>query len=163
MTAPKPPFTIKGWHVLVGVIVFFAIIIATDVTFAVLAYRSAPGQVAGKPYETGLAYNREIARHAAAKALGWTATADTAPAKGGRQVLVDIAGRDGKPVTGLTVSGELVRPATEEGRHTLVFRESAPGRYAAEVPAAPGAWDLGFSAKDRKGDVFSGERRLIWR
>ncbi|MCW5759840.1 MAG: FixH family protein, partial [Phenylobacterium sp.] len=64
---------IRGWHVLAGVSAFFAVIIAVDASFAVLAIRTFPGQVSVTPYEDGLLYNRHIAQLEAQARLGWRA------------------------------------------------------------------------------------------
>ena len=68
---PRVPFTVKGWHVAAGVVAFFAVVIAVDGAFLTLAYRTHPGQVAARPYETGLIYNAELERQRAQEGLGW--------------------------------------------------------------------------------------------
>ncbi|HRD47064.1 MAG TPA: FixH family protein, partial [Caulobacter sp.] len=98
--ADKPSFTIKGWHVLVSLILFFGIIIATDVAFVVLAYRTFSGQVASNPYEAGLAYNKTLAQKARQDALGWTASIGD---EGGR-LSVTISDPAGRPIEGLGVT-----------------------------------------------------------
>ena len=59
MTA-LPAKGLNGWHILAVFVGFFAIVIGADITFAVLAYRSAPGQAAKDPYEAGLLYQRTL-------------------------------------------------------------------------------------------------------
>ena len=56
-------FQVRGWHVWAGVAAFFAVVIAVDATFTVLALRTFPGQVSVTPYEDGLLYNRRIGGH----------------------------------------------------------------------------------------------------
>ena len=136
-------FRITGWHVLAGMVGFFGVVIAVDVTFAVLAYRTHPGQVSVTPYEDGILYNRHIAQLDAQAKLGWR----------------DQAGR---PIRGLALSARMERPATEAGRLTPRFVETAPGRYEADVGRLFGAWDLTVEAKDASGDDFLLERRLTW-
>ena len=148
-------FQITGWHVLGAVVAFFGVVIAVDSIFLVAAYRSHPGQVSVTPYEDGLAYNRDVARHRAQLALGWSATA--APAPGG--VAIIVADAVGRPVSDLDLTGLLRRPATEAGEIRLAFSETSPGRYFATVRPAAGAWDLEASAK---GKPFTAERRLTW-
>lgn len=146
---------ITGWHVLIAVVTFFAVVIGIDAAFLVAAYRSHPGQVSVTPYEDGLAFNREVARRKAQAALGWTAAA--APTAGG--VAVELRDAKDQPVTGRRLTGLLRRPATEAGEHPLTFSETTPGRYFAEVRPAPGAWDL--TVRSEKG-AFEAERRLTW-
>ena len=154
----RPPFAITGWHVLAGVCAFFAVVIAVDVGFLVMAYRTFPGQVSVTPYEDGLLYNRRIAQLEAQDRLGWDATAAAGPG----QVTVAFRDRAGNPVTGLQILGDLARPATEAGRLTLSFREAAPGRYIAPMSGMAGAWDLTARARGPAGEAFVAERRLTW-
>lgn len=155
--APRPPFTIKGWHVAVGVVGFFALIIAVDMSFLVIAYRTHPGQVAAKPYETGLIYNAELERQRAQAALGWRAGIQAEPA-GLEVVLQDAAGA---PLGGLKVAVLLQRPATEQGRAELILTERSPGRYAVPLSLS-GTWDARIDAKDAAGRQIVAERRLTW-
>lgn len=152
-------FRLNGWHVLGIVTAFFGIVIAVDVTFAVSAYRTFPGQVSVTPYEDGVAYNRRIAQMAAQERLGWTATAGV-----GERGEVSIEARDraGAPLSHLALTGRLERPATEAGRIVLAFKEVQPGVYLARPGALQGAWDLTFDMTDPHGGRFEGERRLQW-
>jgi len=153
----RPPFTVKGWHVAAGVVAFFALVITVDVAFLVTAYRTHPGQVAAKPYETGLIYNAELERQRVQAALGWRAGAEAR----GRDIEVVLRDRDGAPLSGLTVSALLQRPATEQGSTELELKETAPGRYAAPVGLS-GAWDATIEAMDARGQRLIAERRLTW-
>jgi nitrogen fixation protein FixH len=157
--APAPAFRLTGWHVLAGFVAFFAVVIGVDVSFAVMAYRTHPGEVSVTPYEDGLLYNRHEAQMRAQAALGWQAAA----AATDRGVLFELRDAAGQPVRGLTVSGKLERPATESGRITPRFAEVAPGRYEARVGRLAGAWDFTADARDAHGRSFTAERRLTWR
>jgi nitrogen fixation protein FixH len=128
------------------------------VTFAVLAYRTHPGEVSVTPYEDGLVYNQKLAQLRAQAALGWRAAAG--PEHGKVVVVVEDAAR--RPIPGLTLTGKLERPATEAGRLTPRFVEVAPGRYEAVEKGLTGAWDLTATAKDAAGHSFELERRLTW-
>lgn len=161
MTAPSPnprvPFTVKGWHVAAGVVAFFAVVIGVDAAFLTLAYRTHPGQVAPRPYEAGLIYNAELERQRAQEALGWRAAVE---ARAG-DVMLLIRDRDGKPLSGLTVTATLLRPATEQGRTVVTLREAEPGQYVGARPGLSGAWDTRVEAVG-DGPTFVAERRLTW-
>lgn len=151
-------WTLTGWHVLGVVVGFFALVIALDVWFATLAYKTFPGQVSDTPYEDGVVFNKRIARLESQARLGWTAAA-AADSAGAR---VEMRDASGAPLRGLSLTGRLERPATEAGRIALRFTETAPGRYEAPVRSPAGAWDLTFSARDASGQAFEGARRLAW-
>lgn len=156
--ASNTRFVIKGWHVLAGVVGFFATIIAVDALFVVQALRTYPGEVSVTPYEDGLAYNRKIAQLEAQQALGWSAGVAAEP----QTVLVRLRDREGRPLTGVTVTGRLQRPATEAGARVLAFTERAPGDYVAPSAGASGAWDLRLEARGSGPARFEAERRLSW-
>lgn len=151
-------FTIGGRHVLAGVCAFFAVVIAVDASFTVIALRTFPGQVSVTPYEDGLLYNRRIAQLEAQERLGWRAAAAAAPG----EVVMDFRDRSGRPLPGLAIEGQLERPATAAGRVTLRFAETAPGRYVAPAGRLSGAWDLTVQARGPAGGAFLAERRLTW-
>jgi nitrogen fixation protein FixH len=161
MTAPtppaKPPFAVKGWHVAAGVAAFFAVVVGVDAAFLVTAYRTHPGQVAARPYETGLIYNAELERLRVQNALGWRTGAEARP--DGLAVLMQD--RDGRPLSGLKVKATLQRPATEQGRAEVALTEVAPGQYGVQR-ALSGAWDARIEAVDGAGRSFIAERRLRW-
>jgi nitrogen fixation protein FixH len=156
---PTPTgFRLTGWHVLAIVTGFFAIVIAVDIGFVVMAVKTFPGEVSATPYEDGLAYDRSLAQLRAQERLGWRATAEAEPAT----VSVEMRDRNGQPIAGLALSGALERPATAAGRRVLAFRETRPGRYVAMPGDLSGAWDLTVQAAGRKGERFTADRRLSW-
>ncbi|GLS01500.1 nitrogen fixation protein FixH [Brevundimonas denitrificans] len=154
---PRVPFTVKGWHVAAGVVAFFALVIGVDAAFLTLAYRTHPGQVAPRPYETGLIYNAELERQRAQEALGWRAAVEARP----DGVTVLLQDRNGQPLSGLRVTATLLRPATEQGRTVLTLTEAAPGRYAGDRAGLSGVWDTRVDAAGG-GHSFVAERRLTW-
>lgn len=155
---PRPPFALKGWHVLLGVCAFFAVVIAVDASFMVMAIRTFPGQVSVTPYEDGLLYDRHIAQIDAQTRLGWRASAGAEPG----QVALVFRDRAGQPLTGLSIRGRLERPATEAGRIALTFVEDGAGRYLAPAGRVSGTWDLTAEARGPTGGAFVAERRLTW-
>ena len=78
-TAPRPGFRFTGWHFLAIIVGFFAIVVAVDSGFVVMAVKTFPGEVSATPYEDGLAYDRSYAQLRAQERLGWRATAAAEP------------------------------------------------------------------------------------
>lgn len=157
--ASKEPFRVTGRHVFIGVTLFFVIIIALDAWFMALAYRSFPGESATDPYEAGLEYNRTLAKREAEARLGWAVTAEQLN-DGVRIRALDAAGQ---PLSGLSVSGELARPATQQGRKVLELTEVEPGVYQVAGLTMSGAWDFTATLKNQAGAEFEAARRLQWR
>jgi nitrogen fixation protein FixH len=159
IAAPAPKgFVIRGWHVLVAVTAFFVIVIGFDIWFAVLAYRTAPGESATNPYEAGLAYEKVIDERVREARLGWRATLS----REGDAVSIAMTDSAGAPLSGLTVEGFLSRPATEKGREAVRLTETAPGVYRLAPERRDGAWDLALTAKGRAGGQLEIAKRLLW-
>jgi nitrogen fixation protein FixH len=161
--SPQPPPVlpsdkgkITGWHVLFAVVTFFVLIIGVDAFFIVKAYSTFSGEVASNPYEAGLAFNRTLAQREKQAALGWSAVVDT-PRPG--LVAVQMKDRAGQPLTTLSVTGTLERPATEAGRQVLDFKPVGNGWYEARA-TLDGAWDLKATARNAS-DQFEVETRLV--
>jgi nitrogen fixation protein FixH len=157
MTAASPPAKpITGWHVLIAIVVFFAVVIGVDTFFMIKAYGTFSGQVASNPYEAGLAFNQTLALRQREAALGWSASVlkvdeDT--------VVVRLVDRAGAALDRLSLTGALERPATETGRQVLDFKPLGDGRYQARG-RLDGAWDLRATARNSR-DVFELETRLV--
>ena len=95
------------------------------------------------PYEEGLHHDADRASRAA---LGLAvAVEDDGPAAGKAPLAFRLTDRQGRAVAGAKVTVEVSRPDTSHGELRAEARETAPGRYAADVafPAA-GAWDVRF-------------------
>jgi nitrogen fixation protein FixH len=156
---PAQGFRLNGWHVLAMTVAFFAVVIAVDMSFLFIAYKTHPGQVSVTPYEDGLAHDADVARLAAQTRLGWKASLGNGP--DGRLVF-EMLDASGRPLSGLSVVGKLEHPATEEGSISVVFRQIAPGRYEAHPGKLTGAWDVTVDSRDAQGHPFRAERRLMW-
>lgn len=155
---PRPRFVIKGWHVLIGFVLFFGADIAVNTVFMVSAYRTFPGETSVTPYEDGLAYNHALAQQRAQSALGWRLTAG---ADGANRLRVEAFDRAGAPLKGLHLAAHLQRPATESGGRVTTFDETTPGVYVASPGVLNGAWDVEITAHDSQGHTMLAERRLL--
>ncbi len=150
-----PRFTIKGWHVLVAMIVFFGTVIAVNTVFITVALQSFPGEETRRSYVQGLDYNEVIEARRAQSELGWTAGANLADGR----ALIEVLNSKGEPVTGLRLEGTLQHPADMSQDRELVFTEVREGVYAASIADLDeGQWTLAAAAD---GDTpFSVEARL---
>jgi len=147
---------LTGYHVLAMVVTFFLVIIGADIFFSVLAYRTFSGEVASNPYEAGLAFNRTLAQRRREAALGWSAQVAT-PRPG--VVALRVKDKTGAPLSRLSLTGVLERPATETGRQVLTFEPAGDGWYIAPARLA-GAWDLRAQARNGQ-DLLEIETRLV--
>ncbi|OFX03152.1 MAG: hypothetical protein A3E78_05395 [Alphaproteobacteria bacterium RIFCSPHIGHO2_12_FULL_63_12] len=155
-------FRLTGKHVLAIIVGFFMVVIIANTIFITLAVKSFPGEQEKKSYLQGLAYNERIAEREAQTLLGWTAEISKASlAADIAEIELQFASSSSTPVTGLEVTGTLVRPADDGEDHALVFEPSGPGRYRAIVEGvAPGAWRLDAIALSGDGEKFALEKRM---
>ena len=65
---------VRGWHVLVLIVLFFSVTIGVNATFITLAMRTHPGEDVPRSYYQGLNYNETLARRHEQAELGWSAT-----------------------------------------------------------------------------------------
>jgi nitrogen fixation protein FixH/copper chaperone CopZ len=156
MTAASPPAKpITGWHVLIAIVVFFAVVIGVDTFFMIKAYGTFSGQVASNPYEAGLAFNQTLALRQREAALGWSASVlkvdeDT--------VVVRLVDRAGAALDRLSLTGALERPATETGRQV-----SISSRWAMAATRRAGvSTGLGTCAPPRATAVTSSSWKPAW-
>ncbi len=157
----KPAFELKGWHVLVIMLVLFGGVFAVNGYMVFHAYSTFPGEVVAKPYEEGLGFNADIHRRAAARSLGWRAALADSVSDGRLTLTLSVHDRVGAAVVGLKPVGQLTRTVTAEGGKSLHFVETTPGVYVATLAPLSGLWDLNVKAP--AGDhAFELEQRLVW-
>lgn len=156
-------FELRGWHVLAAFLAFFGAVIAVNVVFAVYAVQSFPGEDVRRSYLQGLQYNDTLAERREQAALGWQASAALRDHDGGAVVEVTLSTRDGAPIDGATLVGDLQWPAASQFDHNLAFEPAGDGRYLARVGELRGGrWRLRASA-ERGGDALDFESELRWR
>lgn len=154
------PFRIKGWHVLVALLAFFAVVIGVDAAMIYAAYKTFPGQSAKNPYEAGLTFNRQLLRRERERRMGWQVSASVQP---DRTLLLQVRDSMGRPMDGLASTLLLERPATDNGAVSTRMKALGGGAYAADTRGlASGAWDL-RAEFSRGTDQLVVERRLTWR
>lgn len=156
-------FRLGGGHVLAGLLLFFAAIIAINIAFAVAAVRTFPGEDERRSYTQGLRYNDVLAERRAQAANGWRARSELAQTASGARVLVRLADRTGAPIAGAVVEGVLRWAPNESGDRALTFVSQGDGLYSADLGAlTPGRWDLRARAYKQDGRALDFEAELTW-
>lgn len=153
------------WIPWVYVAVFIPVI-AVNVLLVHLALSSSTGLVTDHAFDTGQSYNAVIAAGARQQALGWQASVDVQPAPQADaphriSLTITLLESDGKPLTGLTVSGRLFSPVDPQPdvAATLV---GTPGGHYRQVLALPraGQWELQLVATDGAAQ-YAIQQRLV--
>ncbi len=144
MSAEPKPLT--GRTVLLIAVAAFGVVIAANLAMLLAATGTFPGLVVKNSYVASQGWDRKTA---AQRALGWRAAAWY----GDGTLRVTMTGRDGAPVTGLSVVAVVGRPASAREDVRLELAEGAEG-YAALLVLAPGMWRVMITGADAEGGEF---------
>lgn len=141
---------IKGWHVMAGFILGFAVIISVNLTLAFNAIQTFPGLEVKNSYVASQSFNAD---REAQLALGWKVSAQLH----GDELALTI-----------TKDDQAIAPRIESavfGRATNVAQDQTPvfhfdgQRHVAKVNAGPGNWNLRLKLRDENGILF--QQRIV--
>lgn len=160
----KPSTTrrITGRHVLVALLLFFAVVVAVNGTFIYVSFATWTGVDAESAYVRGLHYNRVLEVAAAQRSLGWRTTVDIVGDADRNPILVlrfeDAAGRT---LDDLGVEAVLRRPTHEGDDRSVVLAAQGDGRYRASLDRSfKGFWNLTATASSPSGQRYVVEDEL---
>jgi len=152
---------LTGGHVLLAFIGFFLVVFAVNGVMIYQAETTFGGLDTDDAYRKGLAYNERIAAAAAQAHLGWHDRLDyVAETRRLRLSLTDAAGGG---VSGLSVTAELQRPATDRFDQKLYLTQTGPDTYEADVSGLESGWwtvDLQASRGEQDTALYEARRRL---
>lgn len=152
--------SLKGWHVLLIMLSFFGVIFAVNGVFLYHAITSFPGEDVKKSYVQGLNYNTTLATRAAQAELGWTAEAGLRD----QTLIFRLSDAEGRPISSVTVVGEIRRRATQGADRGVSFQSAGAGEYKTEpINLASGQWFLRISVLDAAAEtvLFNVDKTLI--
>jgi nitrogen fixation protein FixH len=141
-----------GRHMLAVMLGFFGVVIAVNVTMAVLAGRTFGGTVVDNSYVASQRFNRWLAEGRAQEQLGWTARLRL---DGRRHVRVELTDRIGA-LEGAEVAAVARHPLGRESDVALRFRPEGNGVYVSQGALPAGRWQVHVEVR-RAGD----DHRLI--
>ena len=156
-------WTLKGRHVLLALVGFFAVCVAVDGYMIYSALSTFGGVDNVNAYRDGLAYNDRIAQEARQSEAGWRDSVEVLADP--QRLRLAILDRDGRSVPDIGVRATIARPATNRFDVPLPMRETAPGVFEANVAAFdPGSWVVSaeaFSHGDETKALYE-TRRRVW-
>jgi nitrogen fixation protein FixH len=115
---------------------FFGVIIAVNVTMAVLAGRSWTGLVVKNSYVASQHFNEDLAEARRQAARGWTSKL----AYGEQHFAFTLKDSNAQPVVLDDLKVSVGRPASEVQDQTVALRHVGDGRYRGDVALEPGIW-----------------------
>ncbi len=164
--APYPikRFTLTGWHVLAMFGGLFAVMLAVNIVFVVLALTTFSGET-DHSYITGLKFNETLAASARQAELGWRMKLGLERPTGEGAVLeARLTDKQGQPLRGAHIKGNIGRTTDTKEDQTLSFVETAPGIYRAVIDQLrPGRWRFSASAQIAGAPKFETETTLSLR
>lgn len=152
---------LAGRHVLMGLIVFFGVMLFANSMLVYYALDTFSGGDRPDPYRAGVNYNETIAAAERQEALGWTTDLAYDDAKG--RLTVSFRDKMQAPVAGLKLGGVVGRGATNREDQTVTFTEIGQGDYASDIRLAPGQWVVAVESRKVEGGdpVYRLKRRLF--
>jgi nitrogen fixation protein FixH len=152
---------LRGWHVLFCLVGFFGIVIAVNGAMIYAAIATYSGVVASEPYRKGLHYNDRVQAGERQQRLRWQ---DVLSIDRNGQIVLTLAGADGRAINGLDIQIVVGRPSTNRHDVKVPLSADAPGHYAARIAPLPsGSWIASVEARLSGADadpVFRARRRL---
>ncbi|MFM9847952.1 MAG: FixH family protein [Hyphomicrobiaceae bacterium] len=170
MLAPSPPQSPRpyprrqmvGWHVLMCMVAFFAVVISVNGAMIYSAISTYSGVVSTEPYRKGLHYNDRVQADENQQRIGWK---DYLTIERDGQVQLAITNADGVPVRGLDVRLVIGRPTTNRHDVHVALVSTPAGQYAARTEIlSPGHWIASVEVRPSEADpepVYRARRR-IW-
>lgn len=134
----------------------FAIVIAVNITLAVLAGRSHPGMVVENSYVASQNFNDWLAAGRKQRAMGWTVTASSVDG----QMLVEARDAEGRPIAGLSGEALVTHPLGAEPGRRLTLQDVGDGKYTAG-PISRGQWIAEIRLHRGEDERFYLKKRLV--
>lgn len=149
------PFT--GRHAALVICGGFALVIAVNLTMAVLATRSFPGLVVPNSYIASQKFNGWLAAGRAQQAQGWNISA----AADGDQLVIRATDSGGAVLTGLDAMAMVSHPLGQGDPIRTTLTETAPGTYAGPHGLTPGQWQAEIRLSRGKQQHYLKQRLLV--
>jgi nitrogen fixation protein FixH len=155
-------YRLTGRIVLLSIIGFFAVVMGVNGIMAYLAVDTFSGVQSEKPYENGLAFNRDIARARAQDAQGWSVSEKIIRSPSGEvSIDVSVADSSNQIVFGLAITSVLKSPVDSRIDCKVVLTDQMNGHYTGVTPCGAGQWDVETIARQGAEIVYQSTNRII--
>jgi nitrogen fixation protein FixH len=148
--------------VFICLVAFFAVVGAVNAIMVGAAISTFAGLETDSAYQSGLAFEREIAAAQVQEALHWQVEAKIEGA-GQTTTAVQITAQDarGNALAGLAASATLVHPTDRRLDRGVALTEGAPGRFSGMTERAVGQWDLAIELSRNGARQFRSRNRVV--
>lgn len=142
---------ITGRQVLIGMILFFGVIIAANMAMLTAALNSWGGLVVKNSYVASQRFGQDVAAAEAQSIQSWRL--EIAHPSAGGPLTLSVLDEAGAPLSGLNVTLLVGRPTHEREDQVLALTAAGPGLYRAEEALAPGTWRAEVVAAEAAGGL----------
>jgi nitrogen fixation protein FixH len=155
---------LTGRHVLLAFLGFFAVVFVADGIMIYKAVSTFGGLETADAYRRGLAYNDRIAAAAEQTQRGWHDRLDYVVQS--KRLRVTVTDGAGAAVSGLALTAQLQRPATDRFDQAVLLEPTGPGIYEGDASGLAAGWwtvDLRARQATSRGDdthIYESRRRL---
>jgi nitrogen fixation protein FixH len=155
---------VTGRIVLIYLVAFFAVVGAVNAIMMAAAVSTFAGLESESAYQSGLAFEREIAAAEKQQALYWQVEAKIERADHGATG-IEIAARDdrGGALAGLGAAVTLVHPTDRRLDRNVRMTEGAPGHFNGTTEPAVGQWDVVIELSRNGVRQFRSRNRVVLR
>jgi nitrogen fixation protein FixH len=152
---------LTGRRVLLMLLAFFGVMLLVNFIMATYAVKTFSGLDSDNPYDSGLAYNKEVAAARAQAALGWTVDLTRTPDGAATQLTATVKDKLGQPVAGLDATLHFYYPSTRKLDREVVASPIADGVYAGAATLPRGRWEVELDLKRDGQRQFRSRNPLI--
>ena len=142
MTPGKTEFRFTGWHMTMIMVAFFGVVVAVNMTLAVLANSSWTGLVVENSYVESQKFNTYLAATRAQDELGWHSALSVERGT----VIWRLTDGSGAAVNAARATASFFRPVDEVDDFSVTLTRQSDGSYAAPASPAGGRWIVTLSA-----------------
>lgn len=132
---------LKGWHVGLWMLGFFAVIFAVNGVFLYYALSTHPGVVIEHSYLQGLNYNQTLEANARQAELGWSAEIGMVHEGGANMLIVRIKDRNSAPVSYMDVKASVRHTSSKKDDREVVLKPVGEDEYQVSLDGlSSGVW-----------------------
>lgn len=155
--SPSRGFT--GLHMLAVMFAFFGVIIAVNITMAVLANTSWTGFVVRNSYVAGLEFNDKTQAAREQAALNWTSSVGIVDGR----IVFTVHDADGNQIALTEGTASLRRPVSDAEDTVVTLSPDADGGLSASIELRDGSWIIETNASTSDATPWHEMKRVLLR
>ncbi|SNY91940.1 Nitrogen fixation protein FixH [Cohaesibacter sp. ES.047] len=146
---------LTGWHVLLWICGFFAVVFTANGAFVYYASTSWPGVVEQSPYQASQNYNNTLKEAQAQADRQWQMGIELKRRQNDVFLIVEARDKLDNPITDLVIEANIGRPATESFDRQLTLSSKTGGTYQGTIGTLdPGRWRIKLEALEDSEVMF---------